>query len=1352
MSNSTFNSIGSDRVGIDAIVAVQSAWQTVDLSAYVPVGATAAIIEFHQTGTSTAGLSGVRHPSCSIETASYQYSTSNLFLLAPLDSSRQTSFRRTSSSIHVYIHGWTMDGVTMLVNRVWLGTHVGSGTWDTMDLSGSIPAGAKAAIFEIFSTYPNPTTGSFRHPDSNVNFPSPNSSVTRYHGFNISSINSARQVAWGAAAGATGQYLVGYITGSDFYAPVEIVSVTPTVAGSEQTKNLSYYVPKGAEMVLIHAYGPGTWSTLRKDSGYTSQYAHTSAYVTSPTALTTDRTYLGTIANVQSYYHAYVGWAASLPYANIWTQAATSVSAFEAVLNGLIQSSDLSDIDEYGFDYGYASGSYTLESTVSGSPSSTSFSATLELNSATFYFFRAKIHSVTHGWIYGSELYFQTSADPNTIQYENFVSAGGTYNRIAGTWWSYQSFTPSIGHLVRELKLEIYRVGSPGTLNVEIYATDGSGNPTGTALLSVEFPGNLLSTSATWYNIGLRDGVVLQPATKYAIVLSAPSGTINTHDVRWVARGTGGYAGGVYGYSTDSGSSWTQNASADFNFEELGYSGVETYPPTNISHFVATGKGYILDTTDITEIGFEWGEDDGGPYPYDVTVTSGSFDPGYYQNTLSGLTYDTTYYYRAKVWNDSGGYWLYGNQVTFVTPAAHPLVTTDNPNTIGETSIVAQETITSIGAEIADIRGFVYSLTSHSDPGNVAPASSGYELSVSSSGSFDVGTYLSVLPTTANKKYYIRAFAHNSYGYSYGTEIFVYTGATVNILYPIGDYSTGIRFSTNPDVPHWWLTHNDDSVLVYPYGIWGYLSGNFVYERNYYNGNMYTDLYSMSNPSRRTEGIVKIKWKGKVLRTAYPYGHYQRQLMTHGVQYSGTKLDIPAGNDNAWRCEIFYTNPYTGDAWTLSEVDGIVAGISVGESGGFGIAACDAVWVYVLWANASARTNPSNYLTETSYRLNGYVTEDEGETCDVWFQWGTTSGFGNVTTSEEKAKGQSFSADITASGEIFFRTVIETACGETFYGDTRTTTQQPMTLPLRGFFVRGDEIQVTFSVSGYSRPYRSPDFGATWYPCAGLDNVDTGDVGFDSRDEQNSFFGGSGHLYVVDSVSGETFTYIEGATISGVVDQVDVDMDLPISLIATREKLYKSVDWGETVLEMLNEPIIDVAFGGVGLAPEPQLELMTPTGDGDYRQLSPYPSTPTTHYDKVIEASDSKKCSNSLGGYGGSGDWGYNGRLADTYFFTNLVGTGTIASITVHATVGVASALMSRNFIVRVSGVNYFSGYSSVGGGDISYTWNTNPATGQPWTKAELQNGTFQAGIIISDTGVPSGCWLDKIWIEVTWD
>jgi hypothetical protein len=66
----------------------------------------------------------------------------------------------------------------------------------------------------------------------------------------------------------------------------------------------------------------------------------------------------------------------------------------------------------------------------------------------------------------------------------------------------------------------------------------------------------------------------------------------------------------------------------------------------------------------------------------------------------------------------------------------------------------------------------VYDTVSHSSLGNIAPSSSLYPNKVEESGSFGIGTFsLDMSGLTAGTKYYIRAYSHNSTGYSYGDEI-----------------------------------------------------------------------------------------------------------------------------------------------------------------------------------------------------------------------------------------------------------------------------------------------------------------------------------------------------------------------------------------------------------------------------------------------------------------------------------------------------------------------------------------------------------------------------------------------------
>jgi hypothetical protein len=221
-------------------------------------------------------------------------------------------------------------------------------------------------------------------------------------------------------------------------------------------------------------------------------------------------------------------------------------------------------------------------------------------------------------------------------------------------------------------------------------------------------------------------------------------------------------------------------------------------------------------------------------------------------------------------------------------------------------------------------------------------------------------------------------------------------------------------------------------------GRWGYISGEIVYEYNYYNDNYYTDLYGLLNPYRRDAGLVKVKWMARAGKTLYPYGKYKRELYTHGTQYSS-----PAGislGTLGWICEIFYNNPHTGIPWTIAEVDDLLAGITLGKGGGFGIPYCDCLQVIVLWANAEVQTDLPFTLAEDQVRLRGTVIEDEAEDCQVYFEYGPDDSYGNTTTPVTKAKGDSLQADITLAAPVHFRSVIETACGETFFGSDRLWT------------------------------------------------------------------------------------------------------------------------------------------------------------------------------------------------------------------------------------------------------------------------------------------------------------------------
>lgn len=109
---------------------------------------------------------------------------------------------------------------------------------------------------------------------------------------------------------------------------------------------------------------------------------------------------------------------------------------------------------------------------------------------------------------------------------------------------------------------------------------------------------------------------------------------------------------------------------------------------------------------------------------------------------------------------------------TIAVTASLPTVTTQAVSSVTATTATGNGTITSTGGENADARGFVYDTTSRSLPGNVSPGSSGYASFAEDTGSFGLGSFTKGLTSlTPGATYYMRAYAHNSQGYTYGNEV-----------------------------------------------------------------------------------------------------------------------------------------------------------------------------------------------------------------------------------------------------------------------------------------------------------------------------------------------------------------------------------------------------------------------------------------------------------------------------------------------------------------------------------------------------------------------------------------------------
>ena len=111
-----------------------------------------------------------------------------------------------------------------------------------------------------------------------------------------------------------------------------------------------------------------------------------------------------------------------------------------------------------------------------------------------------------------------------------------------------------------------------------------------------------------------------------------------------------------------------------------------------------------------------------------------------------------------------------GSGWTFNVPL--PTVTTQAVSGISDLTATANGNITDDGSGILSERGFVYDTVSRAEPGNVAPASSGYASSITENGTYSEGAFTrSLTSLIQNTTYYVRAYTENEAGFDYGAEV-----------------------------------------------------------------------------------------------------------------------------------------------------------------------------------------------------------------------------------------------------------------------------------------------------------------------------------------------------------------------------------------------------------------------------------------------------------------------------------------------------------------------------------------------------------------------------------------------------
>lgn len=188
--------------------------------------------------------------------------------------------------------------------------------------------------------------------------------------------------------------------------------------------------------------------------------------------------------------------------------------------------------------------------------------------------------------------------------YHKYTSAYNIYT----TRWVCQSITPTETFTCASATFFCTRQGSPtGTLYIELYAADGSGNPTGAALASkvADYANEWgFATAPYWIRAPVRvfwdTPVTLNSGTQY-VILARMTGGDSSNCIGIGYTSSGDYAGGNMKYSTNSGSTWSQYASYDLTFDlwDSTADGVEyiaTMPVGSAGALVRVHRGTIGST------------------------------------------------------------------------------------------------------------------------------------------------------------------------------------------------------------------------------------------------------------------------------------------------------------------------------------------------------------------------------------------------------------------------------------------------------------------------------------------------------------------------------------------------------------------------------------------------------------------------------------------------------------------------------------------------------------------------------------------------------------------------------------